>query len=298
MSVVVLQRQLALVVVAKQLPPLGWIACGQAGNRRTTDACSFWSLVHPTDRRPDLHVVKDKHILLATREKPSNKCSASSTCLALYTYIFLSSLNWAFIPRFTEMDGQIGQGVVLFTCPDFSCPTGSYCTERVRVRICVLASVFHRLASAFHSTASVAYINTVALRGRRGRFLFIFFSCFSAISARISACLCWGSEDGRSVSGLSSSSICVHLTCSLPAPPFSASVPTDRSWLACELDQQKLTNKINLFRRRIASKSGLGTFVSGRVRRPVGWLVSFATNCLSLAACSWLVIFIRKLVKK
>ncbi|KRZ15727.1 hypothetical protein T11_7965 [Trichinella zimbabwensis] len=171
MSVVVLQRQLALVVVAKQLPPLGWIACGQAGNRRTTDACSFWSLVHPTDRRPDLHVVKDKHILLATHEKPSNKCSASSTCL------------------------------------------------------------------------------------------------------------------GRSVSGLSSSSICVHLTCSLPAPPFSASVPTDRS---CELDQQKLTNKINLFRRRIASKSGLGTFVSGRVRRPVGWLVSFATNCLSLAACSWL----------
>ncbi|KRY14056.1 hypothetical protein T12_16905 [Trichinella patagoniensis] len=37
MSVVVLQRQLALAVVAEQLPLLGWIPCGQADNRRTTD---------------------------------------------------------------------------------------------------------------------------------------------------------------------------------------------------------------------------------------------------------------------
>ncbi|KAL1235796.1 Adenylyltransferase and sulfurtransferase UBA4 [Trichinella pseudospiralis] len=159
-------------------------------DRQTTDGrrtiCLFiLVVVHPTDRRPDLNVVKDKHILLAAREKP-------------FEQVF-SIVN---MPR----------------------------------------SLSQRLIVLQHLPAPDLFASGTA-----------FF------------CIC---SDGQMLDGI-----------------YKRIFLSFWAWLACELDQQKLTNKINLFRRRIASKSGLGTFVSG----PVGWLVSFATNCLSLAACSWLV---------
>ncbi|KAL1245709.1 Maturase [Trichinella spiralis] len=47
-----------------------------------------------------------------------------------------------------------------------------------------------------------------------------FLSTYSAAFSDDNNRLCIVLGEGRSVSGLSSCSICLHLTCSLPAPPF------------------------------------------------------------------------------
>ncbi|KRX91749.1 hypothetical protein T4B_13639 [Trichinella pseudospiralis] len=252
-------------------------------DRQTTDGrrtiCLFiLVVVHPTDRRPDLNVVKDKHILLAAREKPFEQVFS---IVNMPRYVLSASLFHNFHFFITTIVVKLlliclstneiwplnfmGQGVVLFTCPDFSCPTGSYCTERVRVHM----RMDERFPPAGFGVPLHCFLVLLCARRRSLSQRLIVLQHLPApdlfASGTAFFCIC---SDGQMLDGI-----------------YKRIFLSFWAWLACELDQQKLTNKINLFRRRIASKSGLGTFVSG----PVGWLVSFATNCLSLAACSWLV---------